>query len=229
VSDTESVKFGIVAACPHPQINYSKVNYSHAAFATAPAQVISYCECHDNNTLWDKLKLSAPEASAAERENMQLLALTIVLTSQGIPFLYEGTELLHSKRGIDNSFNSGDSINAIRWSGEKERLREIGYLALLIRMRQTHRAFRMTTAAQIAANIHFEVAPKGCIIYSINGAAVKDSWSKIWIAFNGTGSAQKLSVPSGLHAFQGGAANKFGPFEDGYVDLPGYGAAIYYR
>jgi pullulanase len=227
--DVESVKFGIVAACPHPQVDYGKVNYSHAPFAASPSQVITYCECHDNNTLWDKLKLSAPDASVADRENMQLLALTIVLTSQGIPFLYEGTELLHSKRGIDNSYNAGDSINAIDWGVEKERMREVGYLALLIRMRQTHPAFRMTTAAQIAANIHFEAAPAGCIIYTINGAAVKDSWSQIWIAFNGAGVMQRLTVPSGLRAFQVGAVNERGPSADGFVDLPGYCAAIYYK
>jgi pullulanase len=227
--DVESVKFGIVAACPHPQVDYSKVNYSKAPFATAPSQVITYCECHDNNTLWDKLALSAPDASAAERENMQLLALTIVLTSQGIPFLYEGTEFLHSKRGIDNSYNVGDSINEIRWGLEKERTREVGYLELLIRMRREHPAFRMSSAAQIAANIHFEAAPTGCIIYTINGAAVRDSWSKIWIAFNGTGSTQKLAIPSGLHAFQLGAVSQWAPSADGSVELPGYSAAIYYR
>jgi pullulanase len=227
--DVESVKFGIVAACPHPQVDYSKVNYSHAPFATAPSQVITYCECHDNNTLWDKLALSRPDASRADREKMQRLAWTIVLTSQGIPFLYEGTEFLHSKGGIDNSFNSGDSINEIRWGSEKERLRDVNFLKMLIRLRRQHPAFRMTTAAQIAANIHFEAAPDGCIIYTINGAAVKDSWSRIWIAFNGTGVTQKLAVPSGLHAFQMDAANDRGPLADGSVDLPGYSEAIYYR
>ncbi|HEV3412800.1 MAG TPA: type I pullulanase [Puia sp.] len=227
--DVESVKFGIVAACPHPQVDYSKVNYSKAPFATAPSQVITYCECHDNNTLWDKLALSAPEVGFADREKMQRLAWTIVLASQGIPFLYEGTEFLHSKGGIDNSYNVGDSINEIRWGLEKERMRDVGYLAMLIRMRREHPAFRMSSAAQIAANIHFEAAPTGCIIYTINGAAVKDSWKKILIAFNGTAMTQKLAVPSGLHSFQVGAVNEWGPSVDGSVDLPGYSAAIYYR
>jgi len=49
----ESIKFGIVASCQHPQIDI-KVNYSKAAYAKAPANIISYAECHDNNTLWDK-------------------------------------------------------------------------------------------------------------------------------------------------------------------------------
>ena len=146
---TASVKFGIAAACPHPQIDYSLVNYSHAPFASAPSQVISYCECHDNNTLWDKLALSCPGSSAEEREKMQRLALTIVFTSQGIPFLSEGTELLRSKKGIDNSYNAGDSVNAIDWSLKKQRLDMVAYVEHLIRMRRQHPAFRMTSAEQI--------------------------------------------------------------------------------
>jgi pullulanase len=188
----ESVRFGIVAACQHPQIDYPKVNYSHAPWATAPSQVISYCECHDNNTLWDKLGLSCPEASIEDREKMQRLALTIVLTSQGIPFLSEGTEFLRSKKGIDNSYIAGDSINAIDWSAKKQHLPLVTYLQSLIRMRREHPAFRMTTAEQISQNLHFENAPAGCIAYTLNGAAVGDSWKTIFVAFNGTGSTQTI-------------------------------------
>jgi pullulanase len=189
----ESVKFGIVAACHHPQIDYTKVNYSHASWASAPSQVISYCECHDNNTLWDKLGLSCPGASMEDREKMQRLALTIVLTSQGIPFLSEGTELLRSKKGVDNSYNAGDSINAIDWSTKQQHLPLVAYLQSLIRMRREHPAFRMTTADQIRQYLHFEPAPAGCIAYKLNGAAVGDSWKSIYVAFNGTGSPQTLN------------------------------------
>jgi pullulanase len=193
----ESVKFGITAACPHPQIDYSKVNYSHAPFAGAPSQVITYCECHDNNTLWDKLALSCPGTSTEEREKMQRLALTIVLTSQGIPFLHEGTELLRSKKGIDNSYNSGNSINAIDWSVKKQRLPFVSYVQALIRMRRQHPAFRMTSAEQIRRYIHFEAAPAGCIAYTLNGAALHDQWASVYIAFNGTAAEQPLSLPAG--------------------------------
>jgi pullulanase len=188
----ESVKFGIVAACRHPQIDYGKVNYSHAPWASTPSQVISYCECHDNNTLWDKLGLSCPGASVEDREKMQRLALTIVLTSQGIPFLSEGTELLRSKNGIDNSYNAGDSINAIDWSTKQQHLPLVHYVQGLIQMRREHPAFRMTTAEQISRYLHFETAPPGCIAYTLNGAAVGDSWKSIYVAFNGTGSPQTI-------------------------------------
>ena len=223
--DLESVKFGIVGACPHPQIDYSKVNYSKAPFATAPSQVITYCECHDNNTLWDKLGLSRPDASAADREKMQRLAWTIVLTSQGIPFLYEGTELLFSKRGIDNSFNAGDSINEIRWGAKKERMEDVGYLKMLIRLRRGHPAFRMTSAAQIARNIHFETAPEGCIAYTLNGAAVGDKWRKIYVAFNGTGSRKSIHFPPGTWSRAFGEAM---PEGHGHLGLGPYESLVLY-
>ena len=227
VSDVESVKFGITGACFHPQVDYSKVNYSHAAFATAPSQVISYCECHDNNTLWDKLALSAPEASMADREKMQRLAWTIVLTSQGIPFLFEGTELLHSKRGIDNSFQSGDSINEIDWGAEKDRLDDVRYLRTLIQMRRDHPAFRMTSAAQIAKNIHFEPAPAGCIGYTIDGSAMHDRWSRICIVLNGTAETQSVALPAG--AWQQVLPGPSGPTVSGTVTVGGHNAVILYR
>jgi pullulanase len=67
----------------------------------------------------------------------------------------------------------------------------------LIQMRREHPAFRMTTAEQISRYLHFETAPAGCIAYTLNGAAVGDSWKSIYIAFNGTGSPQTLTLAAG--------------------------------
>ena len=198
IRDTESVKFGIAASCRQPQINYRKVNYSREPYAAAPWNVISYCSCHDNNTLWDKLMLSCPDASIADRKKMQELALTIVLTSQGIPFLHAGSEFLRSKKGVENSFNAGDSINAINWNLKTENLGITRYVESLIRIRKQHPAFRMTTAAEIASDIRFDQnAPPGMIVYTLNGAAVQDRWKKIRIAFNGTAYPRKILLPGG--------------------------------
>jgi pullulanase len=226
LADTESVKFGIVAACPHPQIDYSKVNYSKAAFASAPSQVITYCECHDNNTLWDKLGLSALGASVADRARMQRLAHAIVLTSQGIPFLYEGTEFFHSKRGIDNSYNVGDSINAIDW-GANIATGDDPYVQTLIRMRRDHPAFRMSSAASIAGNLHFLPAPPGCIVYRLDGAAVHDPWASIIVIFNGTGEQQSIPIPLG----QWGAVktDRLTWVKDGIARVDPYSAIILHR
>ena len=183
----ESIKFGIVAACQHPQVRYSKVNYSKAPYAKTPSGIITYAECHDNNTLWDKLSISAKDATREERKNMHQLALSIVLTSQGISFLHAGTEFLRSKKGVENSYNAPDSINAIDWGLKTINNDVFTYVQQLIKMRKAHPAFRMQTTAQLQSSIHFfDAAPKGVVGYQINGAAVKDSWRQIQVWFNGS-------------------------------------------
>jgi len=194
----ESVKFGVVAASNHPQVDFTKVNYSKKAYSAAPWNVITYCECHDNNILIDKLRLSCKDASKEEIEKMQQLALTIVLTSQGIPFLHAGTEFLRSKNGVENSYNSGDSINKIDWSLKTENLVFNKYVQQLIAIRKAHPAFRMVSNEQISKYIHFdETAAAGTITYTINGAAMKDNWKKIMVAFNGTNKVQTFTSPAG--------------------------------
>jgi pullulanase len=98
----ETIRFGIAASCNHPQLNYAHVNYSKEPYANSPSQVISYCECHDNHVLWDKLLISSPAVDEITRKDMHKLALSIVLTSQGISFLHAGTEFLRSKKGVEN-------------------------------------------------------------------------------------------------------------------------------
>jgi pullulanase len=183
----ESIKFGIVASCKHPQVDYSKVNYSKAPYAKEPFHTVTYAECHDNHVLWDKLAISAKDATEADRKEMHKLALGIVLTSQGISFLHAGTEFLRSKNGNENSFNAGDSINAIDWSLKTKNADVVEYLKKLIKMRKEHPAFRMTTAKEIAEHIRFkDNMPPGLICYTINGEAVNDSWKKIMVILNGS-------------------------------------------
>lgn len=194
----ETIKFGITASVKHPQVDYSLINYSKAPYASEPYQVVSYCECHDNHVLWDKLAISSPEASKEQRTEMQKLALTIVLTSQGISFLHAGTEFLRTKNGVENSFNSGDSINAINWNLKTENKAVFDYVQSLIKMRRAHPAFRMTSADAISRNIFFqEKLPQQVVSYTINGAGVKDSWKKIFVVFNGSTKSSNLKLPAG--------------------------------
>ena len=95
----EAVKFGIVGATYHPQIVYDYVETSRTFWASEPTQCINYASCHDNYTLWDKLKLTNPEVSDNELCKMVELAGAIILTSQGIPFLHSGVEFCRTKNG----------------------------------------------------------------------------------------------------------------------------------
>lgn len=226
----ESIKFGITAACQHPQVDYTKVNYSKKPYAAAPGNTISYCECHDNHVLWDKLALSAKDATVEERENMHKLALSIVLTSQGISFLHAGTEFLRSKQGVENSYKSPDSINAIDWSLKTQNKAVFDYVKALVAMRKAHPSFRLTTADQVAWLIRFsEGLPPQMVAYTINGAAVKDSWKIIWVVFNGSNQPQSIALPSGSwqfaikdNAVAGGTVSK-------EITVRAYGCTVLYQ
>jgi pullulanase len=194
----QSVRFGIVASCPHPQVDYAKVNYSKKPYAKEPFQVITYCECHDNHTLWDKLAISASAAPAESRKQMQKLALSIVLTSQGIAFLHAGTEFLRSKKGVENSFDSPDSINAIDWDLKSVNRDVFDYVRTLIKMRREHPAFRLKNAATIKKAIVFDDhSPEGVIVYTIDGGIAGDNWEKIMVCFNGTDTMKTVSAEKG--------------------------------
>jgi pullulanase len=194
----QSIRFGITAACKHPQVDYGKVNYSKGPYAREPWNTVSYCECHDNHVLWDKLAISAGEASEAQRKEMHKLALATVLTSQGISFIHAGTEFLRSKRGVENSFNAGDSVNLINWDLKTANRDIFEYVKTLIRMRREHPGFRMTTSAEIARNLRFvENTPANVVAYTINGAALKDSWKKILVLLNGNTGAAPVTLPAG--------------------------------
>ena len=194
----ESIKFGIVASCKHPQVDYAKVNYSKAPYSAEPWNTITYCECHDNHVLWDKLAISAKNVTIAERKEMDKLTMSIVLTSQGISFLHAGTEFLRTKKGVENSFESPDSINAIDWSLKTNNKEIFEYVKGLIKMRKEHPAFRMKSAKEIAANIQFiDPGQKGLITYIINGQEVNDRWKKIFIVLN-SDSKKIVSLPNGI-------------------------------
>lgn len=195
----EVVKFGIIASTNHPQIMYDKSrNYAQFPYATQPSGVIGYVSCHDNNTLYDKLKIANPEASEEELVKMHKLANTIVLTSQSIPFLHFGVEMKRTKNLVENSFNSHDSINQINWNWKTENIELVQYYQQLIKLRKNHPAFKMQTEKQIQENLKFiENNDPLLIEYQLNGKAVGDSWSTIYVALNGDNSNKNITLPEG--------------------------------
>ena len=194
----ESVRFGIVGATRHPQIAYDSVNYSSAPWAPEPRQCVNYVSCHDNHTLWDRLAISNPRDSRATRERMQRLALATVLTSQGIPFLHAGTEMLRSKGGNENSYNSPDAVNAIKWVTKSRHAGTVAYVRDLIALRKAHPAFRLGSTARIVQHLSFDksVEDGRIVAYRIQDAPA-DQWSDIYVALNGSHASRELVLPDG--------------------------------
>jgi pullulanase len=153
-------------------------------FALHPCESINYVESHDNLTLWDKLARSSPGANEEERKKMQKLAMVIILTSQGVPFLQGGTEFLRTKFGDKNSFDSGVEVNELKWERKTTYRDHFNFVKGLINLRSHHPAFRMRKRGEIRENIQFVNSPFGTVGYSINNNANGDAWEKILVFLN---------------------------------------------
>ena len=179
-----SVKFGIVGAIQHPQIDYKAVNYSKGPWTNEPWQSMSYVSCHDNHTIYDKLKISRKDADEATITAMDKLANAVVMTSQGVAFMHAGAEMLRNKNGEHNSYNLPDSINQIDWNWKVKNANVVDYYKNLIALRKAHPAFRMKTANDVVKNIEFKTIENGLISYQINNQANNDTWKYILVIYN---------------------------------------------
>ncbi|MBF9237737.1 type I pullulanase [Hymenobacter sp. BT683] len=196
----ESMKFGIVAATQHPQLDYAKVNYSKVPWAAAPAQAINYVACHDDRVLWDKLTVANPGASEAELIKMDLLSNTIVFTSQGVPFLPVGDEFLRTKGGSHNSYNQPDSVNQLDWGRKVKYAGVYDFYRKLIALRRAHPAFRLSTTEKVQQHLEFlPNVPAGAIAYRLKDHAGGDAWQNIVVIFNGNRTAVNVPIPAGKY------------------------------
>lgn len=97
------------------------------AFGAVAQENINYVSAHDGYGLWDAIQAKAPfntpgrtpaSATPEERQRIQQLLLAFPLLGQGIPYIEGGSDLLRSKDGDQDSYNSGDFFNRLDWSGQ---------------------------------------------------------------------------------------------------------------
>ena len=196
----ESLKFGIVGAIQHPGVDYSKVNYSKAPYATEPTQMIAYVSCHDDMCLVDRLKASIKDITIDELIRLDLMAQTVVMTSQGVPFMLSGEEMLRDKKGVHNSYESPDSINHLDWNNLERYPQVMEYYKNLIALRKAHPAFHMGSADMVRRNLDFLPTENCLVAYHINGNNVPgEQWGDIYVAFNSHKRARTIQVPEGTY------------------------------
>ena len=198
-NETESIKYGIAGAIAHPQVDMSKVNYAKEPWALEPTQMISYVSCHDDMCLVDRLKASIPGITTEELIRLDLLAQTAVFTSQGVPFMLSGEELLRDKKGVHNSFESPDEINHLDWSNKAKYPQVFDYYKSLIALRQHHPAFRLGNADLVRKHLEFLDMPEGLIAYRLKNYAGRDDWRDIIVILNAGKSDQEVTIPEGTY------------------------------
>ena len=207
----ESLKFGIVGCISHPQVDMSKVNYSKTPWAAEPTQMMSYVSCHDDMCLVDRLKASVPGITQDELIRLDLLAQTAVFTSQGVPFILSGEEMLRDKKGVHNSYNSPDSINHLDWSNLEKYPQVFEYYKNLIQLRKRYPHFRLGSADLVRKSVQFLDAPKGVVAYRIEATrgCIVDY---VIVVLNFTRQEQRIAIPEGKYWVLGAS---------GVIDLNG--------
>lgn len=197
----ESIKFAMVACTHHPEIDYGRLLYSRQAWAHGPHQTVNYFAAHDNHTLFDKLRLTNPNATPPEIERMIRFAGGILFTLQGLVFLHAGEEFLRTKHGEENSYKSGDSINAIDW-GLLDSHREVAeYFRGLAQFRRAHPALRLRSAEAIRRHLRFlDQGEPNLVAALLEGHPNQDPLARILIVYNANLSERDIHLPRGRWA-----------------------------
>lgn len=204
--EEESLKFGIVGGIAHKQVDMTRVNYDKKPWTNEPTQQISYVSCHDDMCLVDRLKASVPGLKdmtrsqadrLAELIRLDLLAQTAVFTSQGVPFMLAGEEMLRDKKGVHNSFASPDSINEFNWDNLKQYPQVFDYYSNLIKLRRNHPAFRLGTAEAVREHLEF-IATDDCLVaFRLKNLEGIDSWKDIIVVLNANKETKTIAIPEG--------------------------------
>lgn len=211
--EEESLKFGIVGGIAHPQVDMTKVNYDKKPWTNNPTEQISYVSCHDDMCLVDRLKASIPSLTdknipekerTAELIRIDQLAQTAVFTSQGVPFILSGEEMLRDKKGVHNSYNSPDSINHLDWNNLQRYPQLFAYYKNLIQLRKNHPAFRLATGDKVRQHLEFLPAvdskdvKQDCLVgFLLKDLQGIDAWKTIVVIYNFNKEAKEMAIPEG--------------------------------
>lgn len=213
--EEESLKFGIVGGIAHPQVDMTKVNYDKKPWTNNPTEQVSYVSCHDDMCLVDRLKASIPSLTdknipekerKAELIRIDQLAQTAVFTSQGVPFILSGEEMLRDKKGVHNSYNSPDSINHLDWNNLQRYPQLFAYYKNLIQLRKNHPAFRLATGDKVRQHLEFLPAvnskdvKQDCLVgFLLKDLQGIDAWKTIVVIYNFNKEAKEMAIPEGTY------------------------------
>lgn len=195
----ERIKFGIVGGIAHPQVNMQQVGGDHLPWNDDPTQFISYVSCHDDMCLVDRLRASVPNLTPEMLVRLDCLAQSVVMLSQGVPFMLSGEEMLRDKQGVHNSYQSPIEINALPWQNLQRYPQVFAYYQRLIALRRHHPAFRLGDANLIRQHLSFLPTQPNLVGFMLTGHAGGDVWDNIVVVFNANNEARKVTVPKGRY------------------------------
>ncbi len=174
-------------------------------WCTTPAQTINYASCHDNNTLFDRLRISNRDDDEETIIKMNNLAAAIYLTAEGVPFMSAGEEMLRTKTNKDgsyneNSYNAGDTVNSIKWATlEEQKYADVfEYYKGLIAFRKAHPSLRLDNAADVEAKVStLKEINDHSAAFNVKCGQPGETVEEMYLFFNANKEAIKYTLPAG--------------------------------
>lgn len=229
-ANREGVYNGLVACVGYLDPN-GNLGSEALQWAGEPMQHLSYITCHDNYCLRDRIEVAAAEETEETKLRMNKLAQTAVMVSQGMTFFYGGEELFRTKQGVENSYQSPDSINVIHW-GNKQKYNDLyNYYCEIIKIRRQHKGFRLGTTELVKKHVEFPaVEHNGLIIYRIKDLEGIDSAASLVVLLNGTAEPIVADVPQAQYTVLAhdakANADGMGNMQTNQVEVAPYSATI---
>jgi pullulanase len=175
-------------------------------FADTPLESVNYVECHDNHTLWDRLRLLAAgraDLDEAALVRLHRLAGAAVLLARGLPFLHAGQEFLRTKGGVENSYDAGDAANAIDWRRKVEYADVVAWYRGLVRLRRAHPLLRRAPGPGEPSDWTWletatgQAPPPGVVAALLGRGPTADAWAEALLAFHPGAVEVRLPLPAG--------------------------------
>ncbi len=180
--------------------------------------------------LADRLKSEIPGIDKESLIRLDELAQTAIFTSQGVPFMLCGEEMLRTKQGVHNSYKSPDAVNHLDWENLKRYPQLLSYYKNLIHLRLNHPAFRLGKSDLVRKHLEFFPSQDCFVGFKLIDNAGGDTWKTIYVYLNGNKTAKNITLPTGNYTVvcNGGQIDENGlvTFKGGNVSVGAQSALI---
>jgi len=231
----EFIRYGIVGGIRHPQVNAAGSPGFLVNYAASPKEVIQYASSHQGLSLFDQIEAVGGHVEPMQRVSQRAkLANSIVLTSQGIPLVFSGDEMMGSRSGVSNTAMTPDSISHLDWKNKTYYNDVYEFCRGMVELRKQHPAFRMTSALQVQKNLRFLSTTEKCVVaYVLEPHSNGDSWDKIVVIHNSNDHPVSVLVPAGKWTVvvQAGKVDELGisEFSGEQVDVPAVSTLVAFQ
>jgi glycogen operon protein len=154
------------------------------------------------NYSWDQGGAAADDRAAAR------VGFAFIMLSAGTPLMMGGDEYLRSLHCNNNAYNDDSVANWLNYNWTSDQNNFNAFVRGMIAFRNAHAALRplnFYTSAQLlwwapdgttADTTYFNAVSNHSIAYQFNGSALGDSYSSIYVAYNGWSGSVNFRLPS---------------------------------